>query len=344
LAAGAIDGRSLCKFGESMTLNNEPLVTVLTPVYNGEEFLVECIESVLSQTYKNFEYIIVNNCSKDRTLEIAREYEKKDSRIRVHDNERFVPVIENHNIAFRLMSPTAQFCKIVSADDFIFPDCISKMVELAIANPAVGMVGCYQISGDKVRWQGFSYPQAVLSGRELCRQVFLGSDKTFGFGSPTSLLYRADLVRSTPEFYPNPSPHSDTSACFQHLRDCSYGFVFQTLCYERVHQATQSSKSGELNRYSSAGLNDLIQYGHYYLNDQEFAQVLDKHLKSYHQFLAVNYVFRFNDKEFWNYHKSRLAELGFPLSRISLLKSAMSELAQGALNPGQAISKLRKRI
>jgi glycosyltransferase involved in cell wall biosynthesis len=56
-----------------MSPMEQPLVSVLTPVYNGEPYLGECIESVLNQTYQNFEYIIVNNCSKDRTLEIARE-------------------------------------------------------------------------------------------------------------------------------------------------------------------------------------------------------------------------------------------------------------------------------
>jgi glycosyltransferase involved in cell wall biosynthesis len=60
---------------------NEPLVSVVTPVYNGAEFLEACIESVLAQTYQNHEHIIVNDCSKDRSLEIAQSYACKDSRI-----------------------------------------------------------------------------------------------------------------------------------------------------------------------------------------------------------------------------------------------------------------------
>ena len=59
-------------------MHGQPLVSVLTPVYNGEDFLEECIESVLSQTYQNWEYLIVNNCSKDRTLEIALKYREKE--------------------------------------------------------------------------------------------------------------------------------------------------------------------------------------------------------------------------------------------------------------------------
>jgi glycosyltransferase involved in cell wall biosynthesis len=50
----------------------QPLVSVVTPVYNGAEYLRQCIESVLAQSYENWDYLIVNNCSKDRTLEIAQ--------------------------------------------------------------------------------------------------------------------------------------------------------------------------------------------------------------------------------------------------------------------------------
>ena len=82
---------------------NEPLVSVVTPVFNGGTFLSECIESVLAQTYDNWEYIIVNNCSTDNSLAIADDYAKKDHRIIVHTNDRFVGVIENHNIAFTLI-------------------------------------------------------------------------------------------------------------------------------------------------------------------------------------------------------------------------------------------------
>jgi glycosyltransferase involved in cell wall biosynthesis len=214
-----------------MSARAEPLVSVLTPVYNGEEFLAECIESVLAQTYQNFEYIIVNNCSTDRTLDIAIEYSKKDPRIRVHRNDKFVGVIDNHNIAFGLVAPS-------TAGQSRY----RRLVALAEAHPSVGIVGSYQLSGSAVRWQGFEYPQTVWPGREICRRIFLGGDATFGFGSPTSILYRADIVRATNTFYPNESPHSDTSACFSSLRTCDFGFVYQVLSYELTHSETQAPR------------------------------------------------------------------------------------------------------
>lgn len=316
---------------------------MVTPVYNGEDFLAECIESVLRQTFKNFEYLIVNNRSTDRSLEIALSYATKDSRIRVLTNDRFVGVIENHNIAFSLISPAAKYCKVVSADDFIFADCIKQMVEVAEANPSVGIVGSYQLSGSCVNWQGFTYPRAVLPGLEICRKVFLEGQPAFGFGTPTSILYRADLVRSSKAFYPNSSPHADTSACFKCLQRSDFGFAYQVLSYQRIHSETQSSKSEELNRYVSAYLSDLIHYGPSYLSQEELERLLKKRLSDYHRFLAVN-ALSFRGKDFWDYHRSRLEELGCPLTTAMLLKAAVITALQEILNPEQAIRKLCRRV
>ena len=108
-----------------MTTYTVLFVSVLTPTYNMGPFLADCIEGVLKSTYENFEYIMVNNCSTDQSLEIASSYAKMDSRIRVHNNDTFVGVIANHNNAFGLMSGDAKYCKVVSADDLLLPECIA---------------------------------------------------------------------------------------------------------------------------------------------------------------------------------------------------------------------------
>lgn len=334
-----------------MTSNTAPLVSVLTPVYNGEDYLVDCIESVLRQTYQNFEYIIINNCSKDRTLAIAQEYAKRDPRIRVHDNEKFVGVIDNHNIAFNQMSPDAQYCKVVSADDYLFPDCITKMVEMGEANPSVGFIGAYQLSGEIIKWQGFRYPTTVFPGRELGRrfflseQAFLGGEPVYGFGTPTSLMYRASMVRDSKAFYPNDSPHSDTSAIFRYLRTWDFGFIYQVLSFERTHSETQTSRSKQMNRYSSATLNDLAQYGSFFLDKEELDERIDAALKHYHRFLAASYFARVKDEAFWQYHASRLQELGFPLKSHQLIAAGVSAAVSEALNPFRSLtSRVVKRV
>src|SRR5439155_13185774 len=82
--------------GETMSSEQNVLVSVVTPVFNGERYLRECIESVLAQTYTNWDYVIVDNQSTDRTNEIAHEYAARDPRIRVIRNDAFVRVVQNY--------------------------------------------------------------------------------------------------------------------------------------------------------------------------------------------------------------------------------------------------------
>jgi glycosyltransferase involved in cell wall biosynthesis len=326
-----------------MPVREAPLVSVVTPIHNGEKFLAECIDSVLAQTYENFEYIIVDDCSTDASLDVARHYAEKDRRVRVERNATAVGVMANHNIAFRLISPQAKYCKAVSPEDVIFPDCIAQMIEVAAANPSVGFVGSYQLVGSDVRWQGLEYPRTVVPGSEICRRVFLGGQAGFGFGTPTSILYRADLVRETKDFYPDAAPHSDASACFKFLQKSDFGFVYQVLSWGRIHRGTESAKSAAINRYASAYLSDLLTYGPFYLSKPELDRRLQKQLDEYHRFLAVN-IPRRRGKEFWDYHRGRLDELGYPIRRSRMAKAAAKTVLREIVNPEQAIRKCFKRL
>ncbi len=64
-----------------MNLASQPLVSIVVPVYNEAEFLAECMDSIIAQTYQNWECTIVNNCSTDDSAEIARQYAAADRRI-----------------------------------------------------------------------------------------------------------------------------------------------------------------------------------------------------------------------------------------------------------------------
>jgi len=131
-------------------LNSQPLVSVTTPVYNGEEYLRECIESVLAQSYENWEFVILNNCSTDGTLDIVRGYASRDSRIRVYSNDQFLPVINNHNKALGLTSGNSIYCKPLMADDWLFPDCLREMVRVAKSHLSIGLVSSYSLSGKRL--------------------------------------------------------------------------------------------------------------------------------------------------------------------------------------------------
>jgi glycosyltransferase involved in cell wall biosynthesis len=323
---------------------NAPLVSVVTPVYNGELYLRECIESVLAQTYSCWEYIIVNNCSTDRTLAIAQEYSQRDPRIRICSNDILLDIISNHNKAFSLISPASAYCKVVSADDWLFSECVERMVSLAEHHPSVGIVGSYQLSGGAEKWYlrtyGLPYHSTVIPGREIGRKQLLGELEVLG--NPTSSLYRSDLVRSSDSFYPNASAEADVSACFKHLRQTDFGFVHQVISFERLHHDRITTTSQTFNAYVGSKLHDLLTYGSSYLSPAEIAARTQNLLDDYYKFLAVSAV-NFRDREFWKYHRKRLQEAGQPFDRGRLAKAVCMKLADLLFNPKATVERVWRR-
>jgi len=109
-----------------MQLIDEPLVSVLMTAYNREQYITEAIESVLKSMYKNFELIIVDDCSSDNTVEIARKYEAQDPRVKVYVNEKNLGDYPNRNKAASYA--TGEYIMHVDSDDQIFGDGIEKCV------------------------------------------------------------------------------------------------------------------------------------------------------------------------------------------------------------------------
>lgn len=303
---------------------SQPLVSVVTPVYNGEKYLAECIESVLAQTYENWEYVIVNNCSTDRSLEIAQQYAERDARIRIHNNAQFLPAIQNFNHAFLQISPESKYCKVVHADDWLFPECIAQMVNVAEANPSVGIVSSYVLEGIRVKHDELPYPSTVIPGREICRLSLLTSK--YVFGSPTSLLIRSDLIRGRKTFYDESLfETADQEVCYHLLRNTDFGFVHQVLTFTRVHSESRTSHSQRLNRLILEQLVILKRYGPVYLSREEYERRLAQKMQNYYAFLGKS-VFQRRDKEFWNYHKKGLENLGLPLDWAKLVRASIREM------------------
>jgi glycosyltransferase involved in cell wall biosynthesis len=320
----------------------QPFVSVITPCYNGAAFIGECIDSVLKQSYREFEYLLVNNCSTDDTLQIMYDYAKRDSRIRVHDNNEFLDVMVNHNHAMSLMSSESMYCKCVSADDWIFPDCLRQMVEFAVEHPNVGIVCAYSIEGSRILFQGLDYHRSVLDGREICRETLLGR-QPYVLGAPTSLLYRADLIRSVREFFPwsKGNPHSDTSAVYQALRESDFGFVHQVLTFTRVHPASETSLSFKFGRINRALLADMKRFGPMYLTEDELNQHLKIATEKYYAWLAAALMENSFDRRFLDRQRAELAEMGIELSTATLVNAGMRRGLELILHPVITMKKLR---
>ncbi len=295
-----------------MNFGSLPLVSIVTPVYNGEKYLAPCIDSVLAQTSANWECVIVNNCSKDRTLEIAKEYASRDPRIRVHNNAEFLPAIDNWNYALRQISPASKYCKVLHADDWLFPEFLERTLSVAEANPSVGVVSSYRLCNNAVDCDGLPYPSAVTCGRDICRRHLLG--KLFVFGSPSTLLIRSDLVRIRPQFYQPIGGETDVAACCDLLQECDFGFVHQVLSFTRVHSDSISDALGQLHNRLPEKLAILQRYGPVYLTANEFAQRNKQLMDEYWRVLRES-TFEFRGKPFWDFHRKQTARLGKPLTK-----------------------------
>jgi glycosyltransferase involved in cell wall biosynthesis len=323
-----------------MTKRNGPLVSLATPVYNGADHLAECIESVLSQTYKHWQLVIVNNCSTDSSGEIARRYAAKDRRLRVCENASFLSILENHNAALRQISPDSKYCKLVFADDLILPECLERMVAVAEDHPAAGIVTAYRLKGDTVTGAGLPHPTTHFSGREIGRHYFLSNLEVFG--SATTVLYRSDIVRSRDPFYNPVNIHADTEVCIDILRESDLAFVHQILTVTRLSSRSQRARMENLRSYLGGSLRILVNHGRAYLTKAEFEACLEQLLSKYYEVLARELVYR-RDREFWDYHRRSLVESGVGFEQSRLIRAIFKALCSALLNPKHTVQTVRRQ-
>jgi hypothetical protein len=115
-----------------------PLVSVVTCVFNGERFLREAVESILGQTFKDLEFIIIDDGSTDGTARILAEYERKDPRVRVYHHEnRGIAKSANRGCGLA----RGKYIARMDADDVAMPDRFERQVDFLSKNPEAGLVG-----------------------------------------------------------------------------------------------------------------------------------------------------------------------------------------------------------
>lgn len=254
--------------GDNLSLKYKkmkPLVAIGVPVYNGEEFLEECLESILKQSYLNWECVVVNNQSTDGTASIVESFEKRDNRFRLVTNPEFVDMTTNFNNAHKYSNESKYF-KVVCADDWILPDYLEKMVEIMESYPNVGLCSSYRMDSLRVRCTGLNYYDGpVFDGKKLLHDQLTNTVPDV-LGSETTLLFRTEAlkkVKNYPTIFDHKVYNSDTSLAYELLFLSDMGFAFQVLSYTRRGKDTFTSqytnrfntilnlREGELYKYKS---------------------------------------------------------------------------------------------
>jgi len=163
----------------------DPKVTVLMPAYNAEKYIETAIESIIDQTYKDFEFIIVNDCSTDSTLDIIERYAKQDKRIKIISNKENQKIAQTLNNG--LKEAKGKYIARLDADDWSYPERLEKQVNFMEENPDVVLSsGNMEICDGELNKKNISnYP---LSDKNI-RKVFLQYNPTV---SP-AMIWRREI-------------------------------------------------------------------------------------------------------------------------------------------------------
>lgn len=211
-------------------------VSVVMPVYNAEKFLRESIESVLSQSYDAFELILINDCSKDNSLEIMREYAEKDSRVKVFDNESNKGVSYTRNVGVK--NACGEYIAFLDSDDMWTSDKLEKQFRLIKEHPETDIcfTGSAFVDTDSNKSDFvFSVPQSVTY-KELLKQNVI---------SCSSVLIKKEWLEKYPMQYDN--MHEDFAVWLQVLRDNGVARAVNEPLL--VYRVCKNSKSG--NKFKS---------------------------------------------------------------------------------------------
>ena len=111
-----------------MTQATSTKLTIGLPVYNGDNFLEECLESILAQTFRDFKLIISDNASTDRTESICRRFAENDPRVKYYRNEKNIGAAPNFNRVFELSN--TEYFKWIAHDDVHKPDFVEQCVHI----------------------------------------------------------------------------------------------------------------------------------------------------------------------------------------------------------------------
>jgi glycosyltransferase involved in cell wall biosynthesis len=223
---------------------SNPKVSVGLPVFNGEKYLRKCIDSILAQTFLDFELIISDNASTDSTEAICKEYASMDSRIRYYRNGTNIGGNRNHNYTFELSK--GKYFQIVHADDVYDPDSIAKCVEVLDRDPTV--VLCYsstvRIDENGQQFDIVTLDQGLsLNPYERFKDLIDPEHLCFALYG----LIRADVLRKT-ELWLNYPDHDRTLLCELSLHGRFY-HISEPLFYKREHSKNSVGLYSDLLSY-----------------------------------------------------------------------------------------------
>lgn len=167
------------------------MVSIIVPVYKAEKKIERCLLSLISQTYKNIEIILVNDGTPDRAFEICKEYAKKDSRIILIDKEKNTGRSDTRNLGIEQAS--GKYIAFVDSDDFVAENYIERLLEISHYGKYWGMCS-YYILGKPLRIEDYQQRNIILSEKIYSREKIADIMKMLIFNPVWNKLYIRNII------------------------------------------------------------------------------------------------------------------------------------------------------
>lgn len=189
-----------------------PLISVIVPVYRVEEYLERCVKSILSQTYKNLEVILVDDGSPDQCPAICDACAEKDARVKViHQENKGLSGARNAGID----AASGEYLAFVDSDDYVSPHFIEELYQLLQdTGCAIGQCRFSYVKGDGLVEEGYS-AFCIYRGESLMEQLYGPEEKATCFVVAWNKLYRTELFKETGIRYPEGRIHEDEATTYR---------------------------------------------------------------------------------------------------------------------------------
>lgn len=317
-------------------MNNLPFVSICVPVFNGEIYLKECLDSCVTQTYNNYEIIICDDGSSDKTISIVESY--KDSKIKFFKNDKNLGLVGNWNKCIEVSS--GDWIKFVFQDDFITKDCLEKFVSEIKAdtillackrnfilpkNSSDSVIDYYANQVRTLENTGY-YSTNNFSPKVISKIAIQNICMNF-IGEPSLIMFKKSICNELGLFNPALKQICDLDFALRIASKYGLSYIPEKLCAFRVH-ANSTTSNNVSNSFFELHYIEPVLFSYLLLFDSQFTQLRKQlaileliKLRIYFN-VKVYRAASVNKKENYQYYLFRKENITFP----EIAKSASASL------------------
>jgi glycosyltransferase involved in cell wall biosynthesis len=296
---------------------------VVTPVYNGEAYLAEAMESVQAQTYPNLVHVILDNASTDRTAAIIESFRGRKVPLIAGRNAELLAMDPNWNASLKLVPPEAAYFSLLCADDTITPDAIARCIDLAKSDPEITtVISSAERNGEAI---DLKWPrgQSVFDARTAMSRFF-----TFdGLIVAPQLLVRTDMLAMADPFFPlDCGMSSDLGAALRTIAQGKLGVIHEALTMNRVHEGSVTQTESSPTKQSFCDWLVLVEkYGPQAFDAAEYRKYYRRY-RRYHIRRLLAWRWKFRDMKLYRFQMERLSALGATPSFPEIVDAAVDQM------------------